>query len=107
MPTMIPNAMLSLGSAKRKDILPMGQTMTFAAVAYGMTLSNLIRTSLTMTMNRKEISMDYEALILARQEAIETAEFNGECDDDDGEIIVTYNPILMRMIADYERRKRK
>ena len=42
---------------------------------------------------------DYEAMILERQEAIEIAEDNHYCDDND-KIELHYNPIVMKMIED-------
>lgn len=39
--------------------------------------------------------MDWEGIILARQEAIEIAEFNGEIwDEDEEEVVEIYNPYL-------------
>lgn len=50
--------------------------------------------------------IDYEGLILARQEAIEIAEDNYGWEYD-GEIEEHYNPILLRAWAEYEEKKKK
>ena len=50
--------------------------------------------------------IDYEGLILARQEAIEIAEDNYGWEYD-GEIEEHYNPILLRAWTEYEEKKRK
>lgn len=43
--------------------------------------------------------IDYEDLILSRQEAVEIAEDNyGYCDN--GNVELVYNPVLMKMIAE-------
>lgn len=43
--------------------------------------------------------IDYEDLILARQEQIEIMEDNGTLPDDD-EITEIYNPIILRMLKE-------
>lgn len=48
--------------------------------------------------------IDYEALILARQEQIEIMEDNGIFPDDE-EITEIYNPIIMRVLAEERRIK--
>ena len=48
--------------------------------------------------------VDYEELILARQDARDIAEDNGEIWYDDDEVTVMYNPILIR--AEYEAKDR-
>ena len=48
--------------------------------------------------------VDYEELILARQDARDIAEDNGEVWYDDDEVEVMYNPILIR--AEYEAKDR-
>ena len=47
--------------------------------------------------------MDYEEMILARAEA---ADWGDDYVDDDAEVEGHFNPIIVRMLAEYEARKR-
>ena len=44
--------------------------------------------------------IDYEDLILARQERLEIMEDNGTLPDDEEEITEIYNPIILRMLEE-------